>query len=138
MPKVCRVLKGLESVSTIEIVLLPELDVRIAPVCGFSPSEVGFIPTLAELPPPVSGLKAVITFEPLELAKNSPLFGVRVTTAGSNTMPVGVAVTEPGGMVVLRAGVWRPISPTASAPNGDEPRTKWTQVNTAPRRWLRP
>ena len=68
MPKVWRVLKGFESVSTIEIVLLAELEVRIAPVCGFSASEVGLMPTLTEPPPPVSGLKAVMTFEPLELA----------------------------------------------------------------------
>src|SRR5690348_16082626 len=42
-PSVWSVLNGFESVSTMDIVLLAELDVRIAPVCGFTASEVGLM-----------------------------------------------------------------------------------------------
>ena len=68
IPRVWCVLKGLEIVSTMETVLLPKLDVRIAPVCGLIARDVGLMPTLTELPPPVSGLNCVIEFVPLELA----------------------------------------------------------------------
>ena len=64
MPKVWRVLKGFESVSTIEIVLLAELEVRIAPVCGFSAaySEKG---------------RSLLRFPPKDVSKPFP-FGARV------------------------------------------------------------
>src|SRR5690349_17512548 len=87
-----------------ETVLLAELAVSIAPVCGLTAREVGLTPTLTELPPPASGLNSVMEFVPLELAKNTPGFVVLVTTAGSNTTPVGVLETKPEEIVVLRAG----------------------------------
>src|SRR5438034_11678788 len=48
IPKVCCVLKGFEMLSTIEIVLLAELEVRIAPVWGLMAREVGLMPTRSE------------------------------------------------------------------------------------------
>jgi hypothetical protein len=66
-PKVSRVLIGLESVSTMEIEFPKVFEVKIAPVCGLMASEVGLIPTLTEVAPPVSGLNEEMTFEPLEL-----------------------------------------------------------------------
>src|SRR6266566_3180639 len=75
-PRVCCVLKGFEMLSTIEIVLLAELEVRIAPVWGLMAREVGLMPTLTELPPPVSGLNCTMVFVPLELAKTTPVGGL--------------------------------------------------------------
>src|SRR5260370_34823493 len=128
-PRVWRVLKGLEIVSPTETVLLAELDVSIAPVCGLIAREVGLMPTLTELSPP-SGLNSKIAFVPLELAKNTPGFPP-VATAGSKTMPVAELETKPEGIMVLRAGVARPISTTARAPVGAEPLLNWTAVTTA-------
>src|SRR5712692_7388953 len=130
MPSVCRVLKGLESVSTMETVLLAELDVRIAPVCELTAREVGLIPTLTELCPP-SGLNSKIALVPLELAKKTPGFVVFVATAGSKTIPVGVLETKPEETVVLRAGGLTPISTTSKAPEGAEPLLNATEVTTA-------
>ena len=130
-PSVCSVRKGFESVSTIEIVLLAELEVRIAPVCGFTAREVGLMPTLTELPPPLSGLNWVMVFVPLELAKKTPGLVVPVATAGSKTMPVGVPETKPEEIVVLRVGVVVPISTTARLPVGAEPALSETDVTTA-------
>src|SRR5579859_1240153 len=63
-----RVLKGLDRVSTIEIVLLMLFKVRMPPVNGFSASEVGLIPTWTVLDAPLSGLNELTTFPPLETA----------------------------------------------------------------------
>src|SRR5215831_2033347 len=121
IPRVCRVLKGLETVSTIEIVLLAEFAVSIAPVCGLIAREVGLTPTLTGICWPESGLNVVMEFVPLELAKKTPGFVVPVTTAGSKTMPVGMLETKPDEDMVLRAGVAVPISTTARAPVGARP-----------------
>src|SRR5215472_18762662 len=99
IPRVWRVLKGLETVSTIEMVLLAELAVSIAPVCELIAREVGLTPTPTELPPPVSGLNSVMVFVPLELAKKTPGFVVLVTTEGSKMIPVGMLDTKPDEMV---------------------------------------
>ena len=121
MPKVWCVLKGNESVSTMEMVLLAELDVRSAPVCGLIAKEVGLTPTLTE-PPPPSGTNSVMEFVPLELAKNAPrLVVVVLTTAGSKTMPVGVLATKPQAIVLLSAGIAVPISTTSRAHAGAVP-----------------
>lgn len=123
IPRVWCVLKGLEMVSTIEMVLLAELAVSIAPVCGLMAREVGLMPTLTEVPPPPgSGLNSVIAFVPLELAKNTPGLVVVVATAGSKTIPVGMLETKPEENVVgLRAGVAVPISTTDREPVGAVP-----------------
>ena len=76
------------------------------------------MPTVTELPPPVSGLNCVMVFVPLELAKKVPGFAVPVVTVGSKTMPVGVLETKPEEVVVLRTGVAKPISTTAREPVG--------------------
>src|SRR5215831_5388553 len=99
IPRVWCVLNGLETVSTMEAVLLPKLDVRIAPVCGLIAREVGLMPTVTELPPPESGLNSVIVFVLLEFVKNAPGCVVVVATAGSKTRPVAVPETKPEGIV---------------------------------------
>src|SRR5207253_3438175 len=71
IPKVCCVLKGFEMLSTIEIVLLAELEVRIAPVWGLMAREVGLMPTLTELPPPVSGLNCTMVLDRKSTRLNS-------------------------------------------------------------------
>src|SRR5215467_1117465 len=97
IPRVWCVLKGLETVSTIEMVLLAELVVRSAPVWGLMAREVGLTPTPVELPPTPPGMNSVMVFVPLELAKKAPGLVVELVfdklAAGSNTMPVGVLET---------------------------------------------
>src|SRR5204863_5388734 len=68
IPSVCRVLNGLETVSTIDADWPPKFDVRTAPVWGFTAKAVGLIPTLTPETPLLSGLNVVIRLEPLELA----------------------------------------------------------------------
>ena len=131
MPRVWCVLKGLAMVSTIEMVLLAELAVSMAPVCGLIAREVGLTPTLTELPPPLSGLYSVMAFVPLELAKNTPLFVVLVATAGSKTMPVGMLETKPGETVVSMFGGALSISIGVKEPLGAEALLNWIEATTA-------
>ena len=63
-----RVLNGLESVSTIEIVLFSVFTVMICPVCGLIASDVGLMPTRTLDDAPVSGLNELTRLPPLETA----------------------------------------------------------------------
>lgn len=67
IPNDARVLNGLASVSTMEMLLPAELEVKIAPVCGLMASDVGLMPTLTLEDPPVSGLNAEMILLPLEV-----------------------------------------------------------------------
>src|SRR2546430_1958868 len=109
MPRVWCVLKGLEIVSTIEMVLLAELDVSMAPVCGLIAREVGLTPTLVAVRVvggvvPEGGkssarLIMLMVFEPVFVTMAAPVASLMATPV--ELVPV---VTSPQGFEPHSAG----------------------------------
>src|SRR5439155_27118746 len=88
IPRVALVAKVCES--TIEIVLLSELTVRIVPDWKLNVIALGLIPTLIVCVWVESGLNAVIKLPWVETLSKRPGLVVLVTKQASNTRPGGV------------------------------------------------